>query len=77
VRNSRLGQFPRRRAQTHIFTDSDPATYGLWLQHAVRRSVRRFNGDERLVFIDAWNEWAEGNHLEPDLKWGHHYLEET
>ena len=31
--------------------------------------------EERLVFLKSWNELAEGNHLEPDLKFGHGYLE--
>ena len=33
------------------------------------------NLEENFIFINAWNEWAEGNHLEPCQKWGLSYLE--
>lgn len=36
-----------------------------------------FSNEENLIFINAWNEWAEGTHLEPDQKWGRRYLEMT
>ncbi|MDJ0634983.1 MAG: glycoside hydrolase family 99-like domain-containing protein [Xenococcaceae cyanobacterium MO_188.B29] len=49
----------------------------MWLKFAIQKSLDRFDEDKQLVFINAWNEWAEGNHLEPDLKWGHQYLQAT
>jgi lipopolysaccharide biosynthesis protein len=37
--------------------------------------VQDFPRDHRIVFIKSWNEWAEGNHIEPDIRFGHGYLE--
>lgn len=66
----------RRTSGAIIFTGSTPELYGEWLRFAMT-ATRHLDGDERIVFINAWNEWAEGNHLEPDQKWGRRYLEET
>jgi lipopolysaccharide biosynthesis protein len=67
----------RRKQNALILEGSTPAKYQAWLQTVVARTLRKRGGEERIVFINAWNEWAEGNHLEPDIKWGHAYLEAT
>lgn len=66
-----------RRKNASIFVESTPEKYETWMRQAVEKISRQRTGDERIVFINAWNEWAEGNHLEPDLKWGRAYLEAT
>jgi glycosyltransferase involved in cell wall biosynthesis len=67
----------RRKKNACVFHDSSPEKYATWLSRAIRDSEARLLGEERLVFVNAWNEWAEGSHLEPDQKFGRGYLEAT
>jgi lipopolysaccharide biosynthesis protein/glycosyltransferase involved in cell wall biosynthesis len=66
----------REGARGTVLHNSTPQAYGEWMQQAVDRAHRR-PPDERLVFLHAWNDWAEGAHLEPDLRHGHAYLDAT
>ena len=68
---------PRRKKPPYTaFIGSTPCLYKKWLKDTLIR-FQPFSEEENLVFINAWNEWAEGNHLEPDQKWGRKYLEVT
>ncbi len=65
---------PRRAQWAHIFTGATPEKYGSWLEQTLHAFTPP-SPEEDLVFTNAWNEWAEGNHLEPDQRWGLGYLE--
>ena len=68
----------RRKNHSNVFLNSSPSSYQRWLKNAITYTVQQQqNADERLIFINAWNEWAEGTHLEPDQKYGYAYLEAT
>lgn len=67
----------RRPGAGAIYHGATPGDYGVWLQAAVARAARTLPADRRLVFVNAWNEWAEGAHLEPDRAFGRAYLAET
>jgi lipopolysaccharide biosynthesis protein len=67
----------RRGHRGFITLNGTPENYSHWLSEAVRLTKRDFPNSERLVFINAWNEWAEGCHLEPDRKYGRKFLEAT
>ena len=67
----------RRKKGANIFVGTSPEAYKAWLRRAIENTNARLLGEERIVFLNAWNEWAEGCHLEPDLKFGHSWLEAT
>lgn len=56
-----------------FFKGSTPTLFKKWL-YATMDKFEQFSDEENFIFINAWNEWAEGNHLEPDIKWGKDYL---
>ena len=67
---------PRTGNGPIIMHNSTPEAYEQWLRQAISK-VQGQPADHRIVFINAWNEWAEGCHLEPDRRHGLGYLEAT
>jgi glycosyltransferase involved in cell wall biosynthesis len=60
------------------FTNSTPQKYEEWLRKVNSYALSNPIADgESFVVINAWNEWAEGAHLEPDIYWGASYLNAT
>jgi lipopolysaccharide biosynthesis protein len=68
---------PRTGNRGIIVLDSTPANYEYWLAETIRITMENYPDQERFVFINAWNEWAEGCHLEPDRNCQSQFLEAT
>lgn len=69
----------RKQHNSHIFHGFSLLRYKQWLS-AITNNVfnnAKYSKDEKLVFVNAWNEWAEGTHLEPDRRFGYGYLQAT
>jgi lipopolysaccharide biosynthesis protein len=65
---------PRVGRNGFVLTGLSPDLFRQQLQQAVSQVENR-KEDHRLIFVKSWNEWAEGNYLEPDLELGHAYLD--
>jgi len=64
---------PRSGINGVVLTDSSPQAFAALLRRACRL-VKSRKPQRRIIFIKSWNEWAEGNYLEPDLRFGSDYL---
>lgn len=66
---------PRSGAKGIVFHKSSPQLFGQVLKRAIE-TVENKPEEEKIVIIKSWNEWGEGNYLEPDTRFGDAYLEE-
>ncbi len=60
----------RRLTDARVFHGATPYGFRRWMKKLLEQEMAFNNGSESLVFINAWNEWAEGTYLEPDQRWG-------
>jgi SAM-dependent methyltransferase/GT2 family glycosyltransferase len=67
----------RRRQKAVIWANSSPEAYYAWLKASADYLETHRDPNEDFVFINAWNEWAEGCHLEPDEKYRYAWLNAT
>lgn len=67
---------PRSGRNGSVLHNSTPEAFGRQLDRAIE-SVTHLPEEHRIIVVKSWNEWAEGNYLEPDQRFGKAYLEVT
>ena len=66
---------PRRGNRALVLDSSSPMLFKMWLSDIIKETKKNKKLDDKIIFLNAWNEWAEGAYIEPDLKWQYGYLE--
>jgi lipopolysaccharide biosynthesis protein len=67
---------PRSGARGVVFENATPDAFGVALDRAIEMCGRR-HAEDNLLFIKSWNEWGEGNHLEPCRRYGYGFLDQV
>lgn len=65
----------RKKKKGWLFLGATPELFKKFLIEMTKKTINTFEEEEQYLFINAWNEWAEGTHLEPDKKYGYTLLE--
>lgn len=68
---------PRKAYSGAMIFHMNPSIYKKWMKDIIMWTKNNRKPEEQFVFIDSWNEWAEGAHLEPDQHYGYAYLQAT
>jgi hypothetical protein len=66
---------PRSGAGGVVLHGAEPSIFESQVARAVTHVISEQPAGRRVVFVKSWNEWAEGNYLEPDQRYGRAYLE--
>ena len=64
---------PRSGSKGLVLTNADPK-YFKELAKAAIKMVKNKPEEEQIIILKSWNEWGEGNYMEPDLQYGHGYI---
>lgn len=65
---------PRSGAKDGIYVNATPKNFQKHIEHALQVICNK-KKEHQILFLRSWNEWAEGNYVEPDLKYGHGFLD--
>ena len=65
---------PRVASQDGIYVNATPEKFA---QHIIRAKeiIKNKGKEHQILFLKSWNEWGEGNYVEPDIQWGHGFLD--
>lgn len=64
----------RYGSEALLLHGSTPQSFQRWMEHSISDAQANLPPDRRFIVVNAWNEWAEGTHLEPDTRYGYSYL---